>query len=100
MGAGRDPRLLEDLHARGLRDQPVPQADVRDGPAAARARLSLHYSTFDPAKGGDVLFGPAGRPLSQLPLEIDAMGELRAGGNFSGPVGPSWWGVRNHGARS
>ena len=59
-----------------------------------------HYSTFDPAKGGDVLFGPAGRPLPQLPLEIDAMGELRAGGNFSGPVGPSWWGVRNHGARS
>jgi ubiquinol-cytochrome c reductase iron-sulfur subunit len=59
-----------------------------------------HYSTFDPADGGSVLFGPAGRDLPQLPLEIDAMGELRAGGNFSGPVGPSWWGVRNHGARS
>jgi len=59
-----------------------------------------HYSTFDPANGGAVLFGPAGRDLPQLPLEIDAMGELRAGGNFSGPVGPSWWGVRNHGARS
>ena len=27
-----------------------------------------HYSTFDPAKGGGVLFGPAGRPLPQLPL--------------------------------
>jgi ubiquinol-cytochrome c reductase iron-sulfur subunit len=59
-----------------------------------------HYSTFDPADGGSVLFGPAGRDLPQLPLEIDVMGELRAGGNFSGPVGPSWWGVRNHGARS
>ena len=59
-----------------------------------------HYSTFDPARAGKVLFGPAGRALPQLPLEIDAMGELRAGGNFSGPVGPSWWGVRNHGARS
>jgi ubiquinol-cytochrome c reductase iron-sulfur subunit len=59
-----------------------------------------HYSTFDPARGGEVLFGPAGRDLPQLPLEIDSMGELRAGGNFSGPVGPSWWGVRNHGARS
>ena len=56
--------------------------------------------TFDPARGGEVLFGPAGRDLPQLPLEIDSMGELRAGGNFSGPVGPSWWGVRNHGARS
>ena len=59
-----------------------------------------HYSTFDPARGGQVLFGPAGRDLPQLPLEIDSMGGLRAGGNFSGPVGPSWWGVRNHGARS
>jgi ubiquinol-cytochrome c reductase iron-sulfur subunit len=53
-----------------------------------------HYSTFDPASGGRVLFGPAGRPLPQLPLSIDGKGELRAAGNFSGPVGPSWWGVR------
>jgi ubiquinol-cytochrome c reductase iron-sulfur subunit len=56
-----------------------------------------HYSTFDPARGGDVIFGPAGRPLPQLPLEIDADGNLRAAGNFSGPVGPSWWGVRMRG---
>ena len=41
-----------------------------------------------------VIFGPAGRSLPQLPLEIDSSGRLRAGGNFSGPVGPSWWGVR------
>ena len=53
-----------------------------------------HYSTFDPAAGGAVLFGPAGRPLPQLPLEIDGAGHLRAAGTFSGPVGPSWWGVR------
>jgi ubiquinol-cytochrome c reductase iron-sulfur subunit len=54
-----------------------------------------HYSTFDPASGGTVLFGPAGRPLPQLPLAVDAAGNLRAAGNFSGPVGPSWWGVRS-----
>jgi ubiquinol-cytochrome c reductase iron-sulfur subunit len=54
-----------------------------------------HYSTFDPARGGAVLYGPAGRPLPQLPLMIDAQGVLRAAGNFSGPVGPSWWGVRD-----
>jgi ubiquinol-cytochrome c reductase iron-sulfur subunit len=54
-----------------------------------------HYSTFDPARGGDVIFGPAGRPLPQLPLLVDGSGRLRAGGNFSGAVGPSWWGVRN-----
>lgn len=53
-----------------------------------------HYSTFDPATGGTVLFGPAGRPLPQLPLLVDARGHLRAAGGFSGPVGPSWWGVR------
>jgi ubiquinol-cytochrome c reductase iron-sulfur subunit len=53
-----------------------------------------HYSTFDPVTGGSVLFGPAGRPLPQLPLEVDPNGGLRARGGFSGPVGPSWWGVR------
>ena len=53
-----------------------------------------HYSTFDPARGGTVIFGPAGRDLPQLPLMIDRQGTLRAGGNFSGPPGPSWWGVR------
>ncbi|HXV05814.1 MAG TPA: Rieske 2Fe-2S domain-containing protein [Solirubrobacterales bacterium] len=53
-----------------------------------------HYSTFDPAEGGKVIFGPAGRELPQLPLMVDAAGHLRAAGNFSGPVGPSFWGVR------
>ena len=53
-----------------------------------------HYSTFNPATGGTVIFGPAGRPLPQLPLMADSSGYLRAAGNFSGPVGPSWWGVR------
>jgi ubiquinol-cytochrome c reductase iron-sulfur subunit len=53
-----------------------------------------HYSTFDPSDGGTVLFGPAGRDLPQLPLMIDRKGVLRAAGNFSGPPGPSWWGVR------
>jgi ubiquinol-cytochrome c reductase iron-sulfur subunit len=54
-----------------------------------------HYSTFDPARAAKVIFGPAGRPLPQLPLMVDPSGELAAAGNFSGPVGPSWWGVRN-----
>jgi ubiquinol-cytochrome c reductase iron-sulfur subunit len=54
-----------------------------------------HYSTFDPATGGSVLFGPAGRPLPMLPLRVDGKGYLRAEGNFDEPVGPSWWGVRS-----
>ena len=53
-----------------------------------------HYSTFNPATGGTVEFGPAGRPLPQLPLSVAAGGELQAGGNFSQAPGPSWWGVR------
>lgn len=53
-----------------------------------------HYSTFDPATGATVIFGPAGRPLPQLPLMIDATGHLAAAGNFSGRVGPGWWGAR------
>jgi ubiquinol-cytochrome c reductase iron-sulfur subunit len=59
-----------------------------------------HYSTFDPARAGAVIYGPAGRPLPQLPLMIDGDGHLRAAGNYSGPVGPSWWGVRDHKAVS
>jgi ubiquinol-cytochrome c reductase iron-sulfur subunit len=69
--------------------------EYEPGPALV---CPCHYSTFNPATGGDVLFGPAGRPLPQLPLVIDGDGTLRAGGNFSGPVGPSWWGVRLKGA--
>jgi ubiquinol-cytochrome c reductase iron-sulfur subunit len=53
-----------------------------------------HYSTFDPFTGGTVMYGPAGRPLPQLPLMIDGAGYLRAAGNFSGRIGPAWWGVR------
>jgi ubiquinol-cytochrome c reductase iron-sulfur subunit len=52
-----------------------------------------HYSTFTPGDGGQVIFGPAGRPLPQLPLMIDADGNLRAAGAFDSDVGPSWWGV-------
>jgi ubiquinol-cytochrome c reductase iron-sulfur subunit len=59
-----------------------------------------HYSSFDPARDGKVIFGPAGRALPRLPLEIDGDGNLRAAGNFSGPVGPSWSGVRQNEARS
>jgi ubiquinol-cytochrome c reductase iron-sulfur subunit len=53
-----------------------------------------HYSTFDPARGAEVIFGPAGRPLPQLPLAIDpATRELRANGGYSGSIGPAWFDV-------
>ena len=59
-----------------------------------------HYSTFDPARGGEVIFGPAGRPLPQLPLVVGGDGVLRAGGNFSGQVGPAYGTVRSRGPLS
>jgi ubiquinol-cytochrome c reductase iron-sulfur subunit len=53
-----------------------------------------HYSTFLPGEGGKLIFGPAGRPLPQLPVMIDADGYLRAAGRFDGDVGPAWVDVR------
>jgi ubiquinol-cytochrome c reductase iron-sulfur subunit len=52
-----------------------------------------HYSTFSPGDGGRLVFGPAGRALPQLPLEIDAQGYVRAAGPFHEDIGPSWWNV-------
>jgi ubiquinol-cytochrome c reductase iron-sulfur subunit len=53
-----------------------------------------HYSTFDVRRGAEVVFGPAGRPLPQLPLRVEQDGTLAAGGPLSSSPGPSWWGVR------
>lgn len=74
-----------------FRDPLSPSTESR-GPALV---CPCHYSTFDVLDGGSVEFGPAGRPLPQLPLTIDAAGVLRAAGPMSGPVGPSWWGDRS-----
>jgi ubiquinol-cytochrome c reductase iron-sulfur subunit len=68
---------------------PLSPSTQSRGPALV---CPCHYSTFDVLDGGTVEFGPAGRPLPQLPLRIDASGALTAGGPMSGPVGPSWWG--------
>lgn len=53
-----------------------------------------HYSTFDVRRGGTLEFGPAGRDLPQLPLELNAARELVATGDFVGQIGPSYLGVR------
>ncbi|MGH3168509.1 MAG: cytochrome bc1 complex Rieske iron-sulfur subunit [Trebonia sp.] len=50
-----------------------------------------HQSTFDAAHGANVIFGPAARPLPQLPLGTDADGYLVALSDFTQPVGPSFW---------
>jgi ubiquinol-cytochrome c reductase iron-sulfur subunit len=51
-----------------------------------------HQSTFDVANGAKVVFGPAKRPLPQLPIEVDDEGYLVAQSDFHEPVGPSFWG--------
>ncbi|HEX2745028.1 MAG TPA: Rieske 2Fe-2S domain-containing protein [Streptosporangiaceae bacterium] len=50
-----------------------------------------HQSTFDASKGAEVIFGPAPRPLPQLPITVDAQGYLVAKSDFTQPVGPSFW---------
>jgi len=50
-----------------------------------------HQSTFDAPRGAQVLFGPAPRPLPQLPITTDADGYLVAMSDFHEPVGPSFF---------
>ena len=50
-----------------------------------------HQSTFDLADSARVTFGPAARPLPQLPLAVDSEGYLVAQSDFTEPVGPSFW---------
>jgi ubiquinol-cytochrome c reductase iron-sulfur subunit len=50
-----------------------------------------HQSTFDVADGAKVVFGPAKRPLPQLPISVDDEGYLVAEDDFAEPIGPSYW---------
>jgi ubiquinol-cytochrome c reductase iron-sulfur subunit len=50
-----------------------------------------HQSQFDVTNGAAVIFGPAARPLPQLPITVDDEGYLIARSDFTEPVGPSFW---------
>jgi ubiquinol-cytochrome c reductase iron-sulfur subunit len=54
-------------------------------------RCPCHQSTFDILDGAKPVYGPAPRPLPQLPLAFDAEGNLRATGDFTAPIGPAFW---------
>jgi ubiquinol-cytochrome c reductase iron-sulfur subunit len=62
---------------------------------AAEHRLicPCHQSTFDVLDGARPVFGPAGRPLPQLPIQLQPDGTFAAMGDFSGPVGPAFWNI-------
>jgi ubiquinol-cytochrome c reductase iron-sulfur subunit len=50
-----------------------------------------HQSQFDVSDGAKPFFGPAARPLPQLPLGVGPDGVLVALGDFYEPVGPAFW---------
>jgi ubiquinol-cytochrome c reductase iron-sulfur subunit len=50
-----------------------------------------HQSQFDITHEAEVIFGPAKRPLPQLPITVDSEGYLVAQSDFHEPVGPSYW---------
>jgi ubiquinol-cytochrome c reductase iron-sulfur subunit len=49
-----------------------------------------HQSTFDVTEDCKVIFGPAHRPLPQLPITVDSEGYLVATSDFHEAVGPSF----------
>ena len=50
-----------------------------------------HQSTFSVPDGAMPTFGPATRPLPQLPLDVTPGGFLVARSDFLEPVGPGFW---------
>jgi ubiquinol-cytochrome c reductase iron-sulfur subunit len=59
--------------------------------AVQQLRCPCHQSTFDVLDGAKPVYGPAPRPLPQLPISIEDDGTIRATGDFTEPVGPSFW---------
>jgi ubiquinol-cytochrome c reductase iron-sulfur subunit len=52
-----------------------------------------HQSTFEVTAGAVPVFGPAGRPLPQLPIRLEADGTFTAIDDFPEAVGPSIWNI-------
>ncbi|HVC71933.1 MAG TPA: Rieske 2Fe-2S domain-containing protein [Acidimicrobiales bacterium] len=50
-----------------------------------------HQSLFNVLQAGKQVFGPAPRPLPQLPLMIDSDGFLRSQSGYHEPIGPGFW---------
>jgi ubiquinol-cytochrome c reductase iron-sulfur subunit len=50
-----------------------------------------HQSQFDVLDDCRPTFGPAARPLPQLPIAVDEQGYVYAKGDFFEPVGPAFW---------
>jgi ubiquinol-cytochrome c reductase iron-sulfur subunit len=59
--------------------------------ATHQLRCPCHQSTFDVLDGARPVYGPAPKPLPQLPIAVAPDGALYALGDFTDPVGPSFW---------
>ncbi|WP_188943982.1 cytochrome bc1 complex Rieske iron-sulfur subunit [Nakamurella endophytica] len=56
-----------------------------------RVLCPCHQSQFDIFDGARPVFGPAARPLPQLPIGLDDEGYFVAERDFIEPVGPGFW---------
>jgi ubiquinol-cytochrome c reductase iron-sulfur subunit len=56
-----------------------------------RLLCPCHQSTFEVLHAARPVFGPATRPLPQLPLAIDGDGYLVARSDYPEPIGPAFW---------
>lgn len=56
-----------------------------------RILCPCHQSQFDVNDGARPVFGPAARPLPQLPITVDDEGYFIATSDFTEPVGPGFW---------
>ncbi len=56
-----------------------------------RILCPCHQSQFIVTQGAIPVFGPAARPLPQLPIDVDDEGFFIALGDYPEPIGPSFW---------
>ncbi|MDF2977894.1 MAG: Ubiquinol-cytochrome c reductase iron-sulfur subunit, partial [Actinomycetospora sp.] len=56
-----------------------------------RILCPCHQSQFQANEYAKPVFGPATRPLAQLPIAVDDQGYLYARSDFIEPVGPAFW---------
>ncbi len=57
----------------------------------SRILCPCHQSQFDVTQGAKAVFGPATRPLPQLPITVDDEGFFVARSDYIEAVGPTYW---------
>jgi ubiquinol-cytochrome c reductase iron-sulfur subunit len=57
----------------------------------SRILCPCHQSQFDVTQGAKPVFGPASRPLPQLPITVDDAGYFVAKSDYKEAVGPTYW---------